>query len=149
MSCDWGSKSQQIQFPLLIKGILIDDLKIVTTSSDVDLNALGYNALRQKLVDLLWLFDSQDSDAALKVLSTLTSYKFDGYASQALRCIIIRKGQIIMPYLQQEFEREKSDCLSSIEAKPKICMEMDAWKAGRVREMLNAIQRGETCDDMP
>jgi hypothetical protein len=87
--------------------------------------------IADSMIDLLVLYDADNSSSALKSLAKLSAYYLGEAPSEVYGCIVERKGTKILPYLQKELQPGSvDDCVARYGQKNSMCL---ATKGARAR----------------
>lgn len=94
---------------------------------------------------LLVLFDNMHSDESCRILANLGGYYFGEDAGELYECVVLRKGNEMIPFLRHEIA--SSECSEKFaDSHPELCLNSKDRRMylGRV---LNELARGEECSD--
>ena len=94
---------------------------------------------------LLILFDEQTSDAALRRFVELGYLNLGTHDSETYDCIGIRKGQALVPFLEQELRQGSNRCFNEMGQESQICASQKDSDQ-RFRFLLSEIQRDPHCE---
>jgi hypothetical protein len=99
-------------------------------------------------LDALLLLDTESSEVALRRIVALSHFDLGTAASEVYGCMVIRKGQAIVPYIEQELERPGNPCASEFGEGSSVCRPARDV-AGSLRFFVSQIVSGQPCEIVP
>jgi hypothetical protein len=97
---------------------------------------------------LLYEFDNLNADEDLRVLATLVCFDLGEHPSEVLQCVVLRKGERILPYLE---ELQTKPSLKDAVAHDLQCdwnAKDDARAHETIRAMIQKIRNKDTCPSL-
>lgn len=94
--------------------------------------------------DLLDLFEVLNDEASLKVLANLGSYYIGEDPGERYSCIVLAKGQAILPYLQAILDQKCDECIQKFGSGSDMCQKRD-WYLQHTKSLIDRIHRNERC----
>jgi len=95
-------------------------------------------------VKLILILDEPDDPKSLGVLADLTSYQVGASGGEILRCVLLRKGPKIVPYLEERLRSDGNDCLDVLGPTSAVCRVGDPYR-GYLEGTLDAVKDDESC----
>jgi hypothetical protein len=147
--------AEQLSTARLLKRAIVSNLALFvkeqTSRSDKAYGALSENVARK-----LSLFDTLGSPEALGVLASLSGYYLGARGEELYRCLVLRKGKALEPYLEQYLHNGNPECSQELGAaftKPSSALNgyapcrSDQQQKAHFATLIAAIYSESACSD--
>ena len=147
--------AEQLSTAPLLKRAIVANLALFvkeqTSRSDK-----AYAALSENVVRRLSLFDQLGSPEALGVLASLSGYYLGARGTELYRCLVLRKGKALEPYLEQYLHNRNPECSQELGAtftKPSSALDgyalcrSDQQQKAHLATLIAAIYSESACSD--
>jgi hypothetical protein len=147
--------AEQLSTARVLKRAIVSNLALFVTEQ-TSRSDKAYAALSENLVRKLSLFDSLGSPEALGVLASLSGYYLGARGEELFRCLVLRKGKALEPYLEQYLHNGNPDCSQQLGAtftKPSSALDgyalcpSDQWQKAQLTTLIAAIYSESACSD--
>jgi hypothetical protein len=104
--------------------------------------------ITDSLIDLLVLFDADNSSSALNSLTKLSAYYLGEAPGEVYGCIVERKGTKILPYLQKALQPGSvDDCVARYGQKSTMCVATKGASARteKIESLIEKIKSDTPC----
>jgi hypothetical protein len=147
--------AEQLSTARLLKRAIVSSLALFvkeqTSRSDK-----AYTAVSENVVSRLSLFDPLGSSEALGVLASLSGYYLGARGEELYRCLVLRKGKALEPYLEQYLHNRNPECSQELGAtftKPSSALDgyalcrSDQQQKAHLATLIAAIYSESACSD--
>ncbi len=108
-----AAPSGQSSTPKLLKRAIVSDLAIFAQNQSLQRNT-GYSDHMKYETSRLSLFDSMNSSEALSAFASLSGYYLGASGEKLYRCLALRKGRALEPYLEPYLRGGNPECVNEL-----------------------------------
>lgn len=139
----------------LLKQAIVSDLAVFARAHNLQ-PGTGYSDHMEYVISQLLLFDGMNSPEALNTFASLSGYYLGAPSEKLYRCLALRKGKALGPYLEHYLHSGNSECLSYLGqdfSKPSGSLQGYALcstsqqQEKRLTDLIARIDTGESCAD--
>ncbi len=139
----------------LLKRAVVSDLAIFTQDQSLQRNT-GYSDHMKYVTSRLSLFDGMNSPEALSAFASLSGYYLGAPGQKLYRCLALRKGRALEPYLEPYLRGGNPECVNELGqdfTKPSESLEgytlcsTSQQLEKRLTELIAEIETGKSCTD--
>jgi hypothetical protein len=147
--------AEQLSTARVLKRAIVSNLGLFVTEQ-TSRSDKAYAALSENLVRKLALFDQLGSPEALGVLASLSGYYLGARGEELYRCLVLRRGKALEPYLVQYLHNGNPECsqqLGPIFTKPSSALDgyalcpSDQQQKAHLTTLIAAIYSESRCSD--
>ena len=135
----------------LVKDAVVSAHKLLHDNLSLQFDP-SFNAHLGDIAALLLIFDSDSTEASIRVLATLSSYQLGATENEIYSCLIKRKGPEAGPILQQFMVSPVNDCIdrfgqsaSSLDGKAIPICRTDASYREKLKDLIASIAADTKC----
>jgi hypothetical protein len=140
---DWRSQ-QRIWWttPSLVKNAVVNFLGL-RSSPNIDLPGKK----PESVVELLLLLDKKADRETVNALADLSTYDPGTYGSEIYTCLIVRKGRIMIPALEERDSDKADDCVKMLGAGHPSCIASRGPGARheRIVDLVTRVKNNQPC----
>jgi hypothetical protein len=139
---DWRARQEQ----WWVKGRSIEDAVVVLAALRRSASAELQDDITDSLIGLLVLLDDDDDPATLDALADLGNYYLGAAPGEIYSCLVMRKGQKIVPILRAQMSERTDSCITRFGQDRLLCENIRNPSRGhRQQVLLDSIAKNVPC----